>query len=194
MHTSSLDWGMPGTGSSEQSDFNFFVSGIMSKENGMIYDTGDTPPFKENLFGAFQQFLAISAATILVPLIVDPSGHYLNMASALIGAGFGTIVYLLFTKFRSPVFLGSSFAFLGSMFSGPLTDSFGRYCLSGSWLVLLVSGIGCFPFPRIIAQNLFHSQSPAVMVVNLAFFGILVYFCVAGMLSDTYASFLYFQF
>jgi len=108
----------------------------MSKENGMIYDTGDTPPFKENLICALQQFLAISAATILVPLIVDPSGHYLNMASALIGAGFGTIVYLLFTQFKSPVFLGSSFAFIGPLFSALACGFFG--ILLGALVACLV--------------------------------------------------------
>ena len=41
----------------------------------------------------------------------------MSQSAALFGAGVGTIVYLLFTKFRSPVFLGSSFAFLGSMFA-----------------------------------------------------------------------------
>ena len=39
----------------------------------------------------------------------------MSKAAALFGAGVGTIVYQLFTKFRSPVFLGSSFAFIGSM-------------------------------------------------------------------------------
>ena len=60
------------------------------------------------------------AATIAVPMII--SGSYdsvgdvsMSTAAALFGAGVGTLVYLLFTKFRSPVFLGSSFAFLGSM-------------------------------------------------------------------------------
>ena len=41
----------------------------------------------------------------------------MSQSAALFGAGVGTIVYLLFTKFKSPVFLGSSFAFLGSMFA-----------------------------------------------------------------------------
>ncbi|MEE3404927.1 MAG: solute carrier family 23 protein, partial [Acutalibacteraceae bacterium] len=63
---------------------------------------------------AFQQLLAILAATIAVPSIV---GNGMSQSAALFGAGVGTIVYLLFTKFRSPVFLGSSFAFLGSMFA-----------------------------------------------------------------------------
>ena len=41
----------------------------------------------------------------------------MSATAALFGAGVGTLVYLLFTKFSSPVFLGSSFAFLGSMFA-----------------------------------------------------------------------------
>ena len=52
------------------------------------------------------------AATIAVPAII---GHGMSASAALFGAGVGTIVYLLFTRFKSPVFLGSSFAFLGSM-------------------------------------------------------------------------------
>ena len=63
---------------------------------------------------ALQQLLAILAATIAVPAIV---GNGMSASAALFGAGVGTIVYLLFTKFRSPVFLGSSFAFIGSMFA-----------------------------------------------------------------------------
>ena len=39
----------------------------------------------------------------------------MSQSAALFGAGIGTFVYLLFTKFKSPVFLGSSFAFIGSM-------------------------------------------------------------------------------
>ena len=62
----------------------------------------------------FQQLLAILAATIAVPTII---GNGMSQSAALFGAGVGTIVYLLFTKFRSPVFLGSSFAFIGSMFA-----------------------------------------------------------------------------
>ena len=39
----------------------------------------------------------------------------MSASAALFGAGIGTLVYQLFTKFKSPVFLGSSFAFIGSM-------------------------------------------------------------------------------
>ena len=80
--------------------------------NKLVYDIHDKPKFNQLLIFAFQQLLAIMAATIAVPTIV---GNGMSISAALFGAGVGTIVYQLFTKFRSPVFLGSSFAFIGSM-------------------------------------------------------------------------------
>ena len=84
----------------------------------LIYGVKDRPKPLQIILFALQQLLAILAATIAVPMVVyGQTGYYMSTAAALFGAGVGTIVYLLFTKFRSPVFLGSSFAFLGSMFS-----------------------------------------------------------------------------
>ena len=80
----------------------------------LIYGIKDKPKFGQMLLFAFQQVLAILAATILVPAII---GNGMSQSAALFGAGVGTIVYQLFTKFRSPVFLGSSFAFINSMFA-----------------------------------------------------------------------------
>ena len=78
----------------------------------LIYGINDKPKFGQLLIFAFQQVLAILAATIAVPTII---GNGMSQSAALFGAGVGTLVYQLFTKFRSPVYLGSSFAFLGSM-------------------------------------------------------------------------------
>ena len=83
-------------------------------EKNLVYDIHDKPKFGELLLFALQQVLAILAATILVPAII---GNGMSQSAALFGAGVGTLVYQLFTKFRSPVFLGSSFAFIGSMFA-----------------------------------------------------------------------------
>ena len=80
----------------------------------MVFNIKDKPKFGQLIVFAFQQLLAILAATIAVPAIV---GNGMSQSAALFGAGCGTIIYLLFTKFNSPVFLGSSFAFLGSMFA-----------------------------------------------------------------------------
>ena len=91
----------------------------------LVYDIHDKPRFNQLLVFAIQQLLAIMAATIAVPAIV---GNGMSASAALFGAGIGTFVYQLFTKFRSPVFLGSSFAFIGSMsaaFAGSASMSLG---------------------------------------------------------------------
>ncbi|MGN0171483.1 MAG: uracil-xanthine permease family protein [Acutalibacteraceae bacterium] len=80
----------------------------------LIYDVSDKPKFSKTLVFAFQQMIAIMAATLLVPILVSSYGLEADPAAALFGAGIGTIVYLLFTKRKSPVFLGSSFTFLGA--------------------------------------------------------------------------------
>ena len=80
----------------------------------LTYGVTDKPKFGQVLVFALQQLLAILAATIAVPAII---GNDMSASAALFGAGVGTLVYLLFTKFKSPVFLGSSFAFIGSMFA-----------------------------------------------------------------------------
>ena len=85
----------------------------------LIYNVQDRPSFGRIILFAFQQLLAIMAATIAVPAIINNAipGAGMSQTAALFGAGVGTLVYLLFTKFKSPVFLGSSFAFIGSMIS-----------------------------------------------------------------------------
>ncbi len=80
----------------------------------LVYGIKDKPKFGQMLVFAFQQILAILAATIAVPAII---GNGMSQSAALFGAGVGTLIYQLFTKFNSPVFLGSSFAFIGSMFA-----------------------------------------------------------------------------
>ena len=95
----------------------------------MVYNVNDRPKFGQTLVFALQQLLAILAATIAVPSIV---GNGMSQSAALFGAGVGTLVYLVFTKFKSPVFLGSSFAFLGSMFAafaGGVSASLGYFGL-----------------------------------------------------------------
>lgn len=80
--------------------------------NQLVYDVNDRPPFGKMIVFAFQQLLAIMAATIAVPTII---GLPTQIPAAILGAGIGTIVYLLFTKFKSPVIISSSFAFLSSL-------------------------------------------------------------------------------
>lgn len=80
----------------------------------LIYDVGDKPKLSKTLIFAFQQMIAIMAATLLVPILITGFGLPADPAAALFGAGIGTLVYIFFSKKKSPVFLGSSFTFLGA--------------------------------------------------------------------------------
>lgn len=95
----------------------------------LIYNINDKPTLSKLLVFALQQLLAIMAATLVVPIQVSSTtGVEMSSAAALFGAGCGTLVYVLFTRKKSPVFLGSSFAFIGSMcsaFAGATTAALG---------------------------------------------------------------------
>ena len=80
--------------------------------NKLIFEVNGRPSFGKLLIFAFQQVLAVLAATIAVPTII---GLPVQIPAAILGAGLGTIVYLLFTRFKSPVVISSSFAFLGAL-------------------------------------------------------------------------------
>jgi len=95
----------------------------------LIYGVNDKPKFGQLLIYAIQQLLAIMTATLVVPVIINGTcGTTMSSAAALLGAGLGTLVYIAFTKKKSPVFLGSSFAFIGSMiaaFAGGVSMALG---------------------------------------------------------------------
>ena len=109
----------------------------------LIYNVNDRPAPSQLVVFAFQQVLAIMAATIAVPMII---GHGMSTAAAIFGAGMGTFIYVFFTNRKSPVFLGSSFAFIGSMnaaFAGAVSAQagyvgllFGALCAGLVYVVL----------------------------------------------------------
>ena len=130
----------------------------------LIYKVNDRPPFGKLVVFAIQQLLAIMAATLVVPVI---TGHGMSSAAALFGAGVGTIVYLLFTLRKSPVFLGSSFAFLGSMaaaFAGGVTVELGYLgliigaCFAGL-VYVVIAGI-----VKAAGVNWINKLMPAVVI------------------------------
>ncbi len=130
----------------------------------LVFQPSDKPKFGANIVFAIQQLLAIMAATLVVPLII---GHDMSPAAALLGAGIGTFVYLLFTKFRSPVFLGSSFAFLGSMaaaFAGGVSMSLGYLGLilgaAFAGLVYVIIAI----IVKLAGVNWINKLMPAVVI------------------------------
>lgn len=112
----------------------------------LIYDVFDKPGRKENILFAFQQMIAIMAATLLVPMIISSYGLPADPAAALFGAGAGSLVYIFFTKRKSPVFLGSSFTFLGC-YAASVGAGYGYW---GVILGVVIAGLVYVVFAMII--------------------------------------------
>ena len=143
----------------------------------LIYDVQDKPAVSQRIVYAFQQVLAIMAATIAVPMII---GNGMSAAAALFGAGMGTLTYILFTQFKSPVFLGSSFAFLGSMsaaFAGAVSVQagfagliFGAFCAGMVYVVIAmtVKAVGTGWIDRLMPPVVI---GPTVSIIGLSLAG-----------------------
>ena len=143
----------------------------------LYYDIQDKPKFPQLVMYAVQQLLAIMAATLVVPLII---GHDMQPSAALFGAGAGTLVYQLFTRGKSPVFLGSSFAFIGSMtaaFAGGVSAALGYagIILGAIFaglvyvvIALIVKGVGVDWIDKLMPKQVI---GPTVAIIGLSLAG-----------------------
>ena len=93
---------------------------MVEENSNMLHGTGDKPPALQWLLLAVQHVCAMFGATILVPIVVNTTAgaDILSIPVALVSSGLGTLIYLICTRNRSPVYLGSSFAFIAPMVAG----------------------------------------------------------------------------
>ncbi len=98
------------------------------KKNNLLYDTNEKPPVSKWLILSLQHVFAMFGATILVPIMVNQAAgvEVITIPTALVTSGIGTLLYILCTKGKSPVYLGSSFAFIT-----PIVASFSKDGVSG---------------------------------------------------------------
>ncbi len=138
----------------------------------LFYNVEDKPKFGQLIVFAIQQLLAIMAATLVVPVIINSNANLtgndaMSTAAALFGAGIGTLVYVLFTKAKSPVFLGSSFAFLGSMtaaFAGAASVAVGYLgIIMGAFFAGLVYVVIAI-IVKFVGVNWINKLMPAVVI------------------------------
>ncbi|MEE0936326.1 MAG: uracil-xanthine permease family protein [Methanobrevibacter sp.] len=111
---------------------------MVEENSNMLLGTGDKPNTLRWILLAIQHVCAMFGATILVPIVVNTTAgaDILSIPVALVSSGLGTIIYLICTRNRSPVYLGSSFAFIAPMIAG--------YAIGGTGSVftaLMVVGI-----------------------------------------------------
>ena len=83
-------------------------------ESKMFLDVNEKPTIGKWIILAIQHVFAMFGATILVPILVNSAAGetVLTIPVALVTSGIGTLIYILCTKGKSPVYLGSSFAFI----------------------------------------------------------------------------------
>ena len=111
---------------------------MVEENSNMLLGTGDKPSPLRWILLAIQHVCAMFGATILVPIVVNTTAgaDILSIPVALVSSGLGTLIYLVCTRNRSPVYLGSSFAFIAPMIAG--------YAIGGTGSVftaLMVVGI-----------------------------------------------------
>ncbi len=89
----------------------------MKGNNKMLLDVNEKPPVIKWILLSLQHVFAMFGATILVPILVNgqAGSEILSIPVALISSGIGTLIYIICTKGKSPVYLGSSFAFISPM-------------------------------------------------------------------------------
>ena len=82
----------------------------MSQKVDLLYDVSEKPDVKTGIILSVQHVFGMFGATILVPII---TGYPISVA--LFASGLGTIIYAIITKFKVPVYLGSSFAYISAI-------------------------------------------------------------------------------
>ena len=108
----------------------------------LLLDIDQRPSAGKGILLSFQHVFAMFGATILVPLILG-----MPVSVALFASGVGTLIYMISTGFRVPVYLGSSFAFITAMslamkeLGGDVSAAQTGVILTGFIYVLVAAGV-----------------------------------------------------
>ena len=119
----------------------------MEQTKKLLLDVNEKPTIAKWIILALQHVFAMFGATILVPIMVNTAAgeEVLTIPVALVTSGIGTLIYILCTKGRSPVYLGSSFAFIA-----PLAAAYVKGGISGAMVGVMAVGLVYVIFATII--------------------------------------------
>ena len=119
----------------------------MEQTKKLLLDVNEKPTVAKWIILAIQHVFAMFGATILVPIMVNTAAgeEVLTIPVALVTSGIGTLIYILCTKGRSPVYLGSSFAFIA-----PLAAAYVKGGISGAMVGVMAVGLVYVIFATII--------------------------------------------
>ena len=106
------------------------------------------------------------------------------------------LVLIGWVFFFSPT-LGTAFVWLGKMFgigAAGMLDATAKYYLSSSAIILAIGAVAAYPVGANFGNKLLKKKNQMPIYLSVVWFAILLILCIAGMMSSTYSSFLYFQF
>ena len=134
------------------------------KESKMTYDIEEMPPLGKSIILAFQHLFAMLGATILVPILVNAAAgeEVLTIPVALVASGIGTLIYILCTKAKSPVYLGSSFAFIV-----PVAAAYTKAGIGGAMTGIMAVGLLYIVVAiliRLVGKDWLEKLLPAVVI------------------------------
>ena len=119
--------------------------------NGHVYDARTLGKSKMLILG-LQHMFAMFGATVLVPILTG-----IDIATTLLFAGLGTLLFHLLTKRKVPAFLGSSFAFIGGYNAITGFDSSSGVPVNSDLLVYACFGVACTGLMYVILSVLFKA-------------------------------------
>ena len=136
----------------------------MEKKSNLILDVNEKPSIGKWIILAFQHVFAMFGATILVPILVNSAAgaEVLTIPVTLVASGIGTLIYILCTKGKSPVYLGSSFAFIA-----PITAAYLKGGISGAMTGIMAVGLIYVIFAiiiKLIRKNWLDKLLPPVVI------------------------------
>lgn len=134
------------------------------EEKKLLLDVNEKPDIVKWIVLAIQHVFAMFGATILVPILVNSTAgeEVLTIPVALVTSGIGTLIYILCTKGKSPVYLGSSFAFIA-----PLAAAYLKGGISGAMTGIMVIGLIYVVFATIIhfiGKNWINKLLPHIVI------------------------------
>lgn len=134
------------------------------EEKKLLLDVNEKPPIAKWIVLAIQHVFAMFGATILVPILVNATAGetVLTIPVALVTSGIGTLIYILCTRGKSPVYLGSSFAFIT-----PLAATYLKGGISGAMTGVMAVGLIYIIFATIIhfvGKNWINKLLPPIVI------------------------------
>ncbi len=134
------------------------------EQQKLLFDINEKPPITKWIILALQHVFAMFGATILVPILVNTAAGttVLTIPVALVTSGIGTLIYILCTKGKSPVYLGSSFAFIT-----PIAAAFIKGGIEGAMTGIMAVGLIYIIFAIIIlfvGKNWLNKILPPIVI------------------------------